>query len=168
MKKNIFVIATLLLFNSCIKENYKMTYAIEGWWTIDTIHFKKKYDIRTCLGENSLFFHFDKKSNFPVAGDKCGDVVTGSFDNSGEITLVTSSLKRDTIPFRLIINTKNQLFSGVYKIVFDKDSVNHLLKMELMSDDLYIVCRKGLFNFDENVDLVNELEKLTWTNRPKE
>jgi hypothetical protein len=127
--------------------------------TIDIIVFKKKYNIRTCLGDNSLFFHFDKKSKLPAADDNCGDVVTGSLDNTGEITLASSNLKNDTIPFRLIINTKNQLFSGIYKIVFDKDSENHLLKMELISDNLYVVCRKGLFDFDENIDLVNELEK---------
>jgi hypothetical protein len=172
MKKFIFSIATLLLFNSCTPlnfgRNYQVTSAIEGWWAIDTIYFKNKYNIRTCLGDNSLFFYFDKKSKFPAAGYNCGDVVTGSFDDSGEITLASSNLKNDTIPFRLIINTKNQLFSGIYKIVFNKDSENHLLKMELKSDNLYIVCSKALFNFDENIDLVNELEKITWTNGPKD
>ena len=134
---------------------------------MDTIYFKN-YSIRTCLGNNSLFFYFDKKSIFPIAGENCGNIITGSFDETGEISLVNSNLKNDTIPFRLLIKTRNRLFSGSYKIAFDKDSKNHLLKMELISDKLYIVCRKGLFDFDANVDLVNELEKITWTNRPKD
>lgn len=166
MKKNIFAILMLLMFSSCTKHQ-KVASAIEGWWTMDTIIYKN-YNIRNCLGDNSLFFHFDKKSQFPVAENKCGNIITGSFDSSGDIKLTNSNLENDTIPFRLTINTKNQLFSGVYKISFDKDSENHLLKMELLSDKLYIVCRKGLFNYDENVDLVNELEKITWTNRPKD
>jgi|SRR6185437_2811627 len=166
MKKIILSIVTLALFNSCTK-SYKVSSAIEGWWTIDTIYFKN-YNIRTCLGDNSLFFHFNKTSHFPAARNNCGTIITGSFDNTGEITLARSNFKNDTIPFRLTINTKNQLFSGVYKIAFDKDSENHLLKMELMSDKLYIICRKGLFNFDDNMDLVNELEKITWTNRLKD
>jgi len=167
MKRFIFAIATFLLLNSCTK-NYKVTSAIEGSWTIDTIWFINKYDLRTCLGNNSLFFSFSEKSNFPAARNNCGNLITGSFDHCGEITLDRSKLKNDTIPFRLIINSKNQLFSGIYKVVFDKDSENHLLKMELISNKLYIICRKALFNFDENIDLINELEKITWTNRPKD
>ena len=166
MKKIIFAIVMMLMFSACTKHQ-KITSAIEGWWTIDTIVYKN-YNIRTCLGDNSLFFYFNKKSHFPAAENKCGSVITSSFDNTGDIALTNSPLENDTIPFRLTINTKNQLFSGVYKISFDKDSENHLLKMELLSDKLYIVCRKGLFNYDENVDLVNELEKITWTNRPKD
>jgi hypothetical protein len=148
-----------------------MTSTIEGWWTMDNIHLRSNninYNIRTCLGDNSLFFRFDKKSIFPAPGYNCGDVLTGSFDPTGEIALVNSALKNDTIPFRLIIKSKNKLFSGVYGIVFDKDPENHLLKMELKSDKLYIVCRKGLFNYDDNIDLINELERATWTNRPKD
>ena len=117
---------------------------------MDTIHLRNNninYDIRTCLGDNSLFFHFDEKSSFPAAEYNCGDVIKGSFVRTGEIALVSSPLTNDTIPFRLMINSKNQLFSGVYRIVFDRDSQNHLLKMELKSDKLYIVCRKGLFNY---------------------
>lgn len=167
MGKFIFAIATLLLFNSCVRKNYRVTSTIEGWWTMDTIIFKN-YNIRNCLGDNSLFFHFDKKSIFPAARNNCGSVITGSYDNTGEITLANSNIKNDTIPFRLIVKTKNQLFSGVYKIAFDKDSKNHLLKMELVSDNLIIICRKGLFNYEKNIDLINELERATWTNRPKD
>jgi len=166
MKKIIVGIVTLLTLSCCTK-NYKVTSAIEGWWTIDTIYFKN-YNIRTCLGDNSLFFHFDKKSHFPAARNNCGDVIKGSFDNTGLIELSHSNLQNDTIPFRLIIKTKNQLFSGTYRIAFDKDSKNHLLKMELISDKLYVICRKGLFDYDDNADFVNELEKITWTNRPKD
>jgi hypothetical protein len=56
----------------------------------------------------------------------------------------------DTIPMRLNVISSNQVFAGTYKIVFYGDESNKLLKMEIWSDNLYIVCRKGLFNYDGN------------------
>jgi hypothetical protein len=53
------------------------------------------------------------------------------------------------------------LFAGMHRLVFYKDEPNKLLKMEVWSDSLYIVCRKGYFNFDKNIEAINKLERVS-------
>ena len=163
MKKILILFVACLVFNSCT--NRKVKNVIEGWWTIDTIYYKN-YNIKTCLISNSLNLKFDVKSKFPVALNNCEPIIKNNYDQLAEIKLSNSDKLNDSIPFRLKIATQNEIFAGTYKIVFYKDVPNHLLKMEIFSDKLYIVCRKGLFDFDNNIGLVDELEKISWTNRP--
>jgi hypothetical protein len=165
--KKIFALCLIgFIFCSCQNKNNKVEHAINGWWTMDTIYYKN-YNIRNCLGNTSLFFKFRDKSIFPVAENGCGQVITHSFDPSGDVRVLDSDNKNDTIPFRLKITTENKIFAGEHKIVFYKDMQRHVLKMEIFSDDLYIICHKGLFYFDDNIDLMDDLEKITWTNRAK-
>jgi hypothetical protein len=158
-----FLCLCLLSITSC-KTNIETT--VQGWWTIDTIYYKR-YDLRTCLLGNSLEFKINKQSILPVAEKNCEPVVTNSYDKLANIEITQSHNPKDTLPLRMKITTNNEVFAGMHKIVFYKDKPNRLLKMEIWSDSLYIVCRKGLFNFDKNIDLINELEKISWTTRPE-
>ena len=164
MRKQILILLVLvgLVFSSCSKNKIENT--IDGIWSMDTIYYSK-YDIRLCLGNNILEFNRDK-SKVPVAMNRCGSFIKKSYDSFAKVEIVDSELENDTIPFRLRIKTENEIFSGTHKIVFYKDEVNQLLKMEIFSDSLYIVCRKGLFDFNGNIALINHLEEVSWTTRP--
>jgi hypothetical protein len=165
MKKYNLILISFCLFsfvtvNSCKVEVDK---TIEGWWTMDTIYYKNQ-DIKHCLIGNSLQFEANKQIIIPNAD--CAPIVIQGSDKFGNWEIIKSENSRDTIPYRMKILTMNEVFSGTHKIVFYKDNVNKLLKMEIFSDNLYIVCRKGLYNFDKNIKTIDELEKITWTNRP--
>jgi hemin uptake protein HemP len=152
----------LLLSSSCRNE---VVTTIEGSWSIDTIYYKN-YDVKNCLYVNIIDFKKDGEASFPYSGDRCKEVILISENEFGNWKIINSSNVNDTLPFRIKIVTENQLFTGTHKIVFYKDEPNKLLKMEIWSDSLYIVCRKGLFNYDKNIDLINRLEKISWITRP--
>lgn len=155
----------ILIICSC-STTEKVGNVLKGGWSMDTIYYKN-YDIRICLGSNWLEFKDDSKLEVPAAQDNCGPIIKSSYTSNTEIEVLESDIPNDTIPLRLKIITKNEVFAGVHKLVFYKDEPNQLLKMEIFSDSLYIVCRKGLFNFNKNIALINELEEISWTNRPK-
>jgi hypothetical protein len=157
----ILVLISLALF-SCSKA--KINNAIDGIWSMDTIYYRN-HDVKLCLSSNIIEFD-SRNSQFPVTMNNCGSIMKNSYSRSGEIEIINSEFKNDTIPFRIRIKTDNEIFSGVHKIVFYKDEYHQLLKMEIFSDDLYVVCRKGLFNYNNNIKLMNDLEDLSWTTRP--
>src|ERR1700744_5496265 len=115
MRKILMLFLISLFLYSCT--NRKVENVIDGWWTIDTIYYKN-YNIKTCLANNSLFFKFDNKSELPVAMSNCGPIIKNSFDRSAEIKLTNSETANDSIPLRLKIVTKNEIFAGLNKIVF--------------------------------------------------
>lgn len=166
MKKLFLLFLASGMFICSCSNKGKVENVLEGWWTMDTIYYKN-YNIRTCLRSNSLEFKFGDNSEFPTAEDRCVPVIKNSYNQDADIEVVYSEVHNDTIPMRLKITTKNEVFAGTYKMVFYKDERNQLLKMEIYSDSLYIVCRKGLFNFDRNIGLIDELEEMTWSTRPK-
>jgi hypothetical protein len=171
MKKIFILLALNFYLASCVMESAKkqeIEGVVNGWWTIDTIICVKhntNYNLRQCLKSNSIFFKFDDKSVFPTGDNYCSPIITNNYDQYADVKLLNSENPNDSIPFRLKITTKNEIFSGDHQIIFYKDQNDHLLKMEILSDKLYILCRKGLFDYDDNISLINDLEKTTWTNR---
>jgi len=163
MKKQFLIISLGILFLSSCKTKIEKT--IEGWWTIDTIYFKG-YDLNGCLLGNSIEFGIHKQSLLPIAENYCEPIVRHGFDKYAKVEIIQSSIPTDTMPLSMKITSENEVFSGIHKFVFYKDEANKLLKMEIWSDSLYIVCRKGLFDFDKNINLINDLEKVSWSTRP--
>jgi len=147
------VIFLSLLLCSC-KE--KVSRTIEGSWSIDEVHYNE-YDIRRCLLINILSFEEDF-CILPITGD-CDGLV--EYTKEG----VWSILKTDSVPLVLNITTKNRIFNGNHQVIFHKDENNKLLKMELISDSLYVLCRKGLFDYDNNMQLIDELVEMSQKNQ---
>jgi len=160
MKNIIWVITIFSFLMSCEKTN-KVEDVLKGSWSIDTVYYYN-YNIKNCLNMNVITFNKNSLATIPTE-DYCKMNVKGSDINSTNTRILFSS--NDTIPFRINFDTQNRLFEGTHKIVFHKDKQNKLLKMEIFSDKLYLICRKGLFNYDNNLTLMNDLEKMTWTNR---
>jgi hypothetical protein len=59
------------------------------------------------------------------------------------------------------IESRNKIFSGQHTLLFKKDEPNKLLKMELRSDSLFLVARKGLFYYEGNLKTINKLVKMS-------
>jgi len=137
-----------LLFSCQTKEHN----AIEGFWTIDVIHFNQ-YDITRCLLVNVVSFE----------SDVCELATTGKCDDLTEYEKLGtwSVFKTDSVTLVLRINTKNEIFRGDQRVIFHRDVEKRMLIMELVSDRLYVVCRKGLFDYDNNSTLIDELLKET-------
>lgn len=166
MKKIISGILLLVLVNSCLRKKSDIVrIGLEGMWIVDTIYYKN-YNIKACILINSIYLKFDEKSSFPTSENRCSPIIRDNFNDSADIVLSSSKQSNDNVPYRLLI-TKNNFFAGSYKIVFYKDPPTRTLVLEIWSKDFYIVCRKSLFVYDDNVPLMNELEYLTWKDRPK-
>lgn len=149
------VIIGLVVGSTCFVTSCqnKVAGTIHGWWTIDTLWYSNDGDIRRCLFSNSIFFNKDASCELPTTGNRCQGIET--FDPKGTWKLIHT----DTVPFMMNIKTKNKIFSGLHEVYFFKDEQHRLLKMVLLSDSLYMVCRKGMFDYDSHLKTINELMK---------
>ena len=143
-------ILIIIIFASC---ESKVEKTIEGSWSIDTLYYHE-YDIRNCVLINVIDFE-QFFCELPTTESYCEGLVEYVREGQWEVE------KTDSIPLVLKIKTENAIFSGTHRVIFKKDEQNRLLKMELRSDNLYVVCRKGLFNYDKNEDLVDDLVKMS-------
>lgn len=157
---SLLVLTTLITCVSCKRS--KIEHAIEGLWSIDTILYQNQ-EISNCISGNFIF-RINEDSRFPIVLAQCNSLVKNETRGIARIQLIESPSDSE-IPYRLKIDANNKIFSGEKKIIFYGDRKNKLLKMEIFSDSLYIVCRKGLFDLDEHESLVKLLEDLTWTTR---
>src|SRR5690606_15692874 len=147
MRKVIFIslVLSCFLIQSC-KNVYEKT--ISGWWSIDCIYYKK-VDFRLCLSLNLIRFEKNNKISLPII--ECKEF-KGGRDKVGDWKLINDS----TSTF-IIVESENDAFNGKYEITFFKDDDEKLLKMRLKSNQMDIWLSKGMFNFDQNIDLINQL-----------
>ena len=154
MRKIIFItiISSIILKSSTCSKNNNFE-IVEGMWGIDTVSFKHM-DVSQCLNLNIINLEKNSKCDFPMIWDDCEEIF--SYDRTGSWLII----QKEKEPLKLKINSNN-FFNGNHKIVFFKDETNHLLKMRLESDSLYVICRKGLLNFNENKESIEKLVKLS-------
>jgi hypothetical protein len=126
---------------------------LRGTWSIDTIYYKEK-DIRNCVLTNVIEFE-ETFCELPTTENYCNGL--NEYVSRG----TWGTFQTDSIPLLLTIASDNKVFSGNHRINFKKDEINKLLKMELKSDSLYMICRKGLFNYDASKNLVDDLVELS-------
>lgn len=154
-KKLIYLFLSIIALSACNEQ--KIENVIIGGWTIDTIHYKN-IDIRLCLDLNVINFTKDGGA-LPITENNCA--VLPTFDRGTFWQIIKNKKGGIKINF----DTKNEMFNGEHHLVFKKDEVNKLLKMEISSDSLFIICRKALFNFDENIKTINNLVEISNTDR---
>jgi len=148
MKKNnllIFVIVSACLFQSCNKDINKL---IVGMWSIDTIYYQNT-DFKLCLNLNVIQLN-DQSCELPDIDNRCGFISKGGA-SYWEINW------EERNPLILNIYGNNHIFNGQHTLKFKKDEINKLLKMEIESDDLLIICRKGLLDYDGNLNAIESL-----------
>jgi|GEM_PF-1359681 len=153
--KNKLVIALIAMWCLMASCRNKVKNTITGWWTIDTIIYQG-YEIRPCLLSNWLEFYESGILQLPTPEDRCSNLFS-EYNTKG----TWRTLQPDSIPLQIVIESKNVIFKGSHQVVFRDDAEDHLLKMEIKSDSLYVVCRKGLFDYDRNRDLVEYLVQLS-------
>ena len=130
-----------------------MQKVVKGWWTIDTISFKND-DVFFCMMSNSLFFE-NGSCKMPVSYDACPDL--NSYNEKGTWNISRS----DSLVYFITFTTTNELFNGTHKLRFLKDEKNSLLKVEISSNKLYLMCRKALFNYQSNIKTIDNLVDIT-------
>jgi hypothetical protein len=150
MIKYLIVLFCCLTLISCV-DNVKST--VHGWWTIDSLVYKNR-EIDSCLLGNSIFFKNEVK--LPVTENLCSGLIT-EFNNEGKWNILYS----DTAPIILNIVSENKIFAGSHQLFFRSSPDEHILKMIIKSKNLYVVCRKGLFDYDRNLSLIKYLENKT-------
>ena len=136
-----------LFITSCKKA--KIEKGVSGWWTIDTISYKRN-DIGDCFLSSSIFFK-KNKVEFPTINRECLDTIR-PFGEEGKWKIESSN------DYSYInIEIPNIVFRGRHKIIFHRDEANKLLKMEIISDSFYAVCRKGLFCYDCEQSFIDDI-----------
>ena len=143
------------LFFSCKNE---IENVIEGVWSIDTISFDNYKNFNYCLNGNLMRFSANE-CEFPSTGNNCPNIIT-TYSKNGE----WAYLRQEGEQLYLIISSKNEIFDGKHTLRFLKDEKNKLLKMELTSDDAYIVARKGLYSYEMNLNTINKLVRISKSN----
>ncbi|MBA9078666.1 hypothetical protein [Rufibacter quisquiliarum] len=150
-------IVIAFLFTSCKSE---VEETIKGMWTIDTITYNGN-DVKGCLNSNVIFFKEGEASTFPTITNGCEEVISPDNNSQPEKwEIIKSPNNADSIPLRLEITSKGKVINGIHRVAFHGDQSEKLLKMEFWSDSLYVLCRKGLFNYDKNLKTINRLENL--------
>lgn len=149
----IIMLSAICCITTSCKNEMKST--VTGWWTIDTIYYHN-YEIRNCLLGNSLWFNEDGSVKLPVPEDRCSELIT-EYNEKGKWNIK----QQGNSQVYLTVDSKNVIFGGNHQIVFRNDDANDLLLMEIKSDSLYVLCRKGLFNYDRNQRLIADLEKIS-------
>ena len=137
-----FFLCSIFLFSSCSTE---VENTIQGWWTIDNVYYKNE-DVLTSLSSNSIFFK-EENCQFPSLNNNISR-------SNGVWSLINSGNAQI-----LKVTTSDKAFTGNYKVSFEEDQKNKLLKMNLTSETVSIKCTKGLFNFDRNKGLIERLIK---------
>ncbi len=134
-----------LFFLSCTSiENQ----AVEGSWSIDEINYMH-YDLKMCMLVNII--DFDKDIIVLPNFSNCDDIFVNDRQSTWRL------IKSDSVPFLMEINSKNEAFNGVYKVIFEEDREFKLFRMILLSEDVFISMRKGLFDFDNEIERYKEI-----------
>jgi hypothetical protein len=163
MMKNLKLVTLLFIAFYILSCNKKVASTVRGWWTIDTLNFGSYGDIRHCV---SSIITFDKDGicKLQSTGNNCKGIE--SFNENGVWNIIFT----DTVPVLINIGTDNRIFNGIHEVYFYRDNKEGLLKMAWVSDSLYMICRKGMYNIDLHEKEVNELIKLTneeWEKKTK-
>ncbi len=162
--KTLFKLIVILGFITLTSCENKLESVMKGMWSIDTLYFKNN-DVKSCFYSNVINIKDDGEIVLPELGNGCEDVIKKTNTKFGNWQIIESTVPNDTMPYKIKITSVNEVFNGNHRMIFHRDEVNKLLKLEIWSDSLYIICRKGLFDYDYNKKLVNELEKASWTTR---
>ncbi|MEQ7800282.1 hypothetical protein ABDJ41_10790 [Pedobacter sp. ASV1-7] len=149
----ISLILSLMIVCSC---NNSIQKGVEGFWTIDKIVYKKK-DFFFDVLSNIIIFK-NKDCTLPILDLKDAENLgVLACDKKGRWKVFTLKSNNSIIEF----DTENEMFRGKHNIRFIKDEHNKLLKMEITSPNLYILCTKGLVNYDSQNNMIEELVQET-------
>ena len=153
LKINVLLFITCFLLLSACKT--KEEQGLEGMWSIDVIHYKT-FDIRRCLAVNVLSFE----------ENTCTVPTLLSCDGLEQSALLfldkpedpnSWSIRKSKDGLLLNIVSQSKIFNGNHSLKFVRDDENKLLGIEFTSDSLYLLCHKGLFDYDRNYSLVKKL-----------
>lgn len=138
--KKVLSLIIIAFVTSCSKKD-TIENLLDGLWSIrsNSIIYKNE-DLTYCISSNIISFS-DSECKLPIMDKDCG----GSVDDSN---LGNWSIYQNNNDWFLKIEGNNEIFDREFKVCFYKDSNNKLLFMVLESDDLYLECNKGLFNFN--------------------
>jgi hypothetical protein len=147
----VFIILIVLGLAGC---RNRAEEALRGPWSIDTLYYRQ-LDIRNCVLINVINFN-EGDCELPTTENYCEGLIEYVDNGTWQV------YRTDSIPLVLKFESDNKIFSGMHRIVFKRDSKNRLLKIVVKSDSLYMVCRKGLFDFDSNRKTIDKLEQMSY------
>lgn len=131
MKNILFLLCLFLLFQSCSNKLYER---VEGIWSIDEMYYQEENIMFNFLS-NIIIFKEEGVCSLPIVYRN--DPERGSWEVH----------KKDRIAY-LNVQSKNEFFAKQYVVNFERDPKARVLRMILVSGDLYIKCTKGLYNYE--------------------
>ena len=130
MKLTICIIITLTIISCNGSEEKK----INGNWTIELIE-KNGQDLMFQYTSNLISFKKGRTCTLPQTRENGNNVGTWALYKAGGI-------------YYIKIEAGNNNLTGSYKIDFENDNENKLLKVHLSTDSINIICSKLLNKFE--------------------
>ena len=168
-KSKLYLITLIILSSvfvnvSCKKDNMSiLNESLKGSWSIDTLIIdipsnKSSGDLRGCLLLNIFDIKEENRIDLPISIPECNTFIR-SYVEDGVITIMNS--KTDSNMYIARIETKNTFFQGDYKFRYYLDHQNGLLKMELSRGGIRLISRKGLLDYDRDLEKLKILESIS-------
>jgi len=148
--KNLVLITLVFFFYSCsnVIEN-----SIKGGWSIDTIS-NNTQELISCLSLNVFEF---KEIKCTIPANYCDTITQINLQQ----TEVPYTVRKTDNGYYLKFSTESIFFTDSFKVTFFKDTKEKLLKANLKSENIEIIMRKGMYNFDRNIKNTDKLIELT-------
>lgn len=128
------LLSTFLILSSCNTMEKK----IVGFYTIDEFYFKNE-TLMYAMGANIIGFAKTGECNLPIIIED-GELYTKV--DRGEWTL-------NSVDTTITIISKHTVINGTYKVSFEKDYQEKLLKLVFENEEFYLKATKGMQNFDQ-------------------
>lgn len=155
IKKYIACFIIFLLLTSCENE---IVGILNGTWSIDEISYQGN-DVSHCLSLN-VFYVKGNDLEFPQ--NICDESEMKNPLNNDNLSLEV--FKKEKIWSIRLLNSKSILPVEEFSCKFIRNDIDKLLMMELSSQSVYILARKGFFDFDHNLIKIDRLVNLTKEN----
>lgn len=136
--------------------------AVQGTWVIEPESFIfKGTDISDCIGANVIFFFKNGNCTFPGFLPNCGPL---SPDRGFESHWHVREDSAHT--YALVLDAARGYFPKEMHIWFSKDVIGKWFIMHFESELLTFHCKKDIFDFDGNRNLIDKAIFLTTGDKP--
>lgn len=135
--KRYIILFFCVIILSC-NNNKNTYYSAQGKWTVEIAEYGNK-DIKPYYYWNILELGDNGKCIFPLIDTPHRNVIPIEANGTWEL------IETDSIALAISIRSKNNIFNGVHRVVFDRFDDEDYFRMEIISDKLYLMCFQRLY-----------------------
>lgn len=161
-KYSIKYVVSLLLFVAvgiCSCQS-NISKPLSGDWVVEKIYYNES-NVKQCLRLNLITFHENGQCNLPTSFDSCGEFISNTSQANWEI------METDSIALALDVKSSNIAFARTYRLILRADESIDKLIMEIISDDLYMLCHRRLLSSGVNRKTIESIIEISHRDQGK-